>query len=642
MGSIRQLIASVALLLLAGTQVQGQQLERHELGLPDSLGRCNSVVVSYNQTYQINSAREATLSYRKVVTLLNGEERYGNHFYDFYDDDSKITTFKAAAFDAFGKEVFRTRNSDITDRRYTSQSSFYEDNRVKEVEVPCASYPCTVVLEVEKKVSNFTFVAGLSHWQPVHRGQSLKSASFTVQVPADNELLYQGHLLAEPEITAAGSDKVYRWNLENLPAQPDEPLAPAESATLPYLRVALADFEIDGYRGSYRSWADFGSFIRQIMDGRDELPDRLATEVRETVAGATTEREKIDRLYRFMQQRMRYVSIQLGIGGWQPFSADYVETNRFGDCKALSNYMGAMLKEVGIESYPVLINWNEQPDYFVSDAFTSSAFNHMVLYVPSQDMYLECTSNDAPTGYLGEDKQDRNVLWITPEGGKLMRTPALEPAANGHTRTVTLVVDEDGQTNVDLHATYYGGAQELFRVLVAELPDTRDQIKWLHARDLLPDVSGTGYSFTPYADRPEVEMRYRTSVKNYARKMGSRLFVPVNGYFAYHDIPADDGDRQLPIVATTTRFLVDTVNLQLPAELEFESGGGESITEFTHAAGEYQSRVIPTETGLRWIRTLKLLPVELPKEAYADYRQFFVDVSKADRMQVVVREKRSK
>ncbi len=631
------------MLLLAGTQVQGQKLESHELGAPDSLKGGSSVVVSYDVEYRVTSLNSATLSYRKVINLPSAHEaEHENQLYEFYDDDSKIINFKAAAYDASGAQTYRAKNSDINDSRFTSQSSFYEDNRVKHVEVPCASYPCTLVFEVEKKVADFSYVAGLPHWQPVHRGQSLVEASFTAYVPTSNELLYRSNLLPDPEVSTVGEEKVYRWAISNLPVQTRASTAPAESATLPYLRLAVADFEIEGYRGSYRSWADFGTFIAQIMEGRDQLPARLATEVREIAAQVDTEREQIDRLYQFMQQRMRYVSIQLGIGGWQPFAADYVEQNRFGDCKALSNYMGAMLSEVGIASYPVLINWSELPDYPVSESFTTSAFNHMVLYVPSQDMYLECTSNDAPTGYLGEEKQDRNALWITPEGGKLMRTPKLEPSENGHARTVNLTLDPSGQTEIDLHATYYGGAQELFRMLVAEIPDPRNQIKWLHERELLPDVSGTDYAFTPHAERPEVTMTYRTSVGNYVRKMGKRMFVPVNGYFAYHQIPDNDPDRALPIVTTKTRFLVDTVNLELPAELEFESGGGELLTAFSHPAGEYQARTIPTEHGLRWIRTLKLLPVELPKEAYADYRQFFVDVSKADRLQVVVRERRTK
>ena len=629
-------------LLLAGTQVQGQKLERGELGAPDSLRAATSIVVSYDVDYDITSPSAATLTYRKVVTLLNGDDPYGNQLFEFYDDDSKITSFKAAAFNAFGQEIFKAKGNDISDSRYTSQSSFYEDSRVKHVEVPCSSYPCTLVFEVEKRVADFGFVAGFSHWQPVTRGQSLVEASFTVHLPSSNKLLYRSHLLAEPAITTEGGGQVYRWSVSNLPAQAREPIAPAEPATLPYLRLGLNDFEIDGYHGSYRSWADYGKFMNQIMAGRDELPAPLAAKVRETVAGANTEWEKIDRLYRFMQERMRYVSIQLGIGGWQPFSATYVEENRFGDCKALSNYMGAMLKEVGIASYPVLINWNDQPDYPVTEEFTSPAFNHMVLYIPSQDMYLECTSNDAPTGYLGEGKQDRNVLWITPEGGKLVRTPALEPAANGLTRTVNVNLASTGETAVDIHATFYGGAQEEFRSFAARNADAREQLKRLHELDYLPDVSGSGYVLQTHPDRPEVDLRYRTSVTNYVRKLGKRMFVPINGYFAFNYIPDNDTDRQLPIVTHTARFIVDTINLDLPPELEFESGGGESLTAFSHAAGEYQCRVTPTETGLRWIRTLRLLPVELPKEAYADYRQFFLDVAKADRMQVVVREKRSK
>ena len=450
------------LLAWAGTQVQSQKLAPTPLAVPDSLRTGSSVVLEYQTEYHILDRSSATVSYRKVVTLLNPAHKEGNVLREYYDDASKITSLAAASYDFLGNEIARAKASDVVDSRAHSEVTFYQDTRYQEVTLPCTSYPCTVVFEVEKRVRDFTFVAGFYDWSPIVREQALVYAAYTVTLPADNELLYRAHLLPPPTTSVDTKERTYRWEVGHHPAQAAEPYAPSPAATLPYLRVALADFEIEGYRGSYRDWQSFGTFMQTIMRDRDALPPRLAQEVREVVAGASDEREMIDRLYRFMQQRMRYVGVQLGIGGWQPFSAEYVELNRYGDCKALSNYMGAMLKSVGIESYPVLIYSNDKEYYPVGEDFSTSAFNHMIVYVPTQDMYLECTSHDAPTGYLGEGKQDRNVLWVTPEGGKLARTPKLTPAENGYTRTVDLGLADDATTSVAIHSTFYGGAHEAF------------------------------------------------------------------------------------------------------------------------------------------------------------------------------------
>lgn len=619
-----------------------QEAQLIALGIPDSLTQnANSVVRTYDVEYRVSSPRSATVKYRKVVTLLNEDHGSACQLVEWYDPDVKITRFNGTSYTALGQEITKLKRADIEDRPYLGNSTFYGDTRLKSGNLHCDSYPCTVVLEVEKDLKDFGMMQ-FPHWQPQRREQSVERAAFRAYVAEGNELLFNANLLPEPRQTIQDGERIYVWEVTNLPAQPEEPYAPPVTQTLPYLRLGLADFQIDDYTGSFSSWNDFGIFMRDIMAGRDELPEQLRQLAQETIAGATTDRERITRLYRLLQERTRYVSIQLGIGGWQPFPVDYVEANRYGDCKALSNYMGALLQVAGIETYPVLINWNDDVRYPVESDFATSAFNHMVLYVPSEEMYLECTSTYAPAGYLGSGKEDRNVLWVTPQGGRLKRTPLLVPANNGYTRTLNLEVTENKLVNVDFTASFYGASQEPFRAFAAEIPDVKEQRKRLHEIGFLPDVSGKAFRLDVEPDRPVATLGYQTTVDNYLRKLGTRIFLPLNAYFAHEWTPEKNEGRQLPIVRNTARLLVDTINVSYPSNLEIESGADELVTSFSHAAGEYRSEVKPTKTGVRWIRSLKLQPVTLPKEAYADFREFFVEVARAERVQLVLREKKTK
>lgn len=103
------------------------------------------------------------------------------------------------------------------------------------------------------------------------------------------------------------------------------------------------------------SWNDFGKFIASLNKGRDQLPENIKVKVDELTRGVSDPLEKIIRLYGFMQQNTRYISIQLGIGGWQPFSAEFVGQKGYDDCKALTNYMQSLIKHAGIKSYYALI-----------------------------------------------------------------------------------------------------------------------------------------------------------------------------------------------------------------------------------------------------------------------------------------------
>lgn len=620
------------LLFLAGTQVQSQPVSL--------LSNANSVVNSYDVTYRVSGDASATVAYKKVVTLLNDKHQGKNFLREWYDSDTKLSTFKATVTDVLGKEIWASKKSDWKDERYTSEGTFYEDSWYRTVEAPCHGYPCTLVFEVEQKLSGFGMMA-FPHWQPQERDQAVVAATFTAYLPSDNELLYDSRQTGDPFVTTAGKETVYSWRVDSLFAQQMEPLAPPATETLPYLRVGLAKFRIDDYQGSFTDWNSFGNFMATIMAGRDQLPDQLERQVNSIILGAESELERIDLLYQFMQQRMRYVGIQLGIGGWQPYSADYVETNRYGDCKALSNYMGALLKHVGIESYPVLIHRSDRSHYPVSENFATSAFNHMVLYVPTQTMYLECTANDYPTGYFGEDKQDRNALWITPAGGKLVRTPSLKPADNGYVRKTSLTLGEERQVSYSVSAEYFGAAQEIHRAILSYSADRKDQIKALNNLHYLPDVTGEKFAYEVDPASPRARLSYSTLLQNHTRNLGSRIFMPINPH-PYDMVPAAVPARQLPVETTEARFFVDTVNLRIPAGLEIESGAFTEPISYAFAENEYHAELQPLPEGVQWIRSLKLVPVSLPAEQYADYREFMIAVSKAERFQLVLKERRTK
>lgn len=638
--NMRHALPLLLLLLPWHPALRAQDMAYAALTIPQRLqDNAKSVVRQHEKVYTVHSDEEATLYERIVVTLLKDGHDDANRLVVYYDDESKITRFKATLYDALGQKIRHARRSEIEDVMAISSGQFYTDSRVKTTVLDHLSYPFTVEFEYEKSLRG-SGMFKFPHWLPVSYDQSLQQASFTAIVPDDNTLHYHANKLPDPTVTQEDGNTIHRWTLADQPAVLREPDAPSLTTTMPYLRTTLARFHTGDYPGSMDDWQAFGVFMQQLIAGRDVLPPELAELVRTTTAGLTTDREKIDALYRLLQERTRYVGVQLGIGGFQPFSATYVEENRYGDCKALSNYLGAMLKSVDIESYPVLIDWNDRQFFSVANDFATSAFNHMVLYVPGEDMYLECTSNVAPPGYLGEEKEDRNVLWVTPEGGKLARTHKPRPSDHAALRTVRLELAADGSADFAMTGRYDGGVQESIRYFLRSEQEEKKRLEALERAGWLPDVGGR-FTVDCRADEPVTTITYATELPDYARRMGKRLFLPVNKFNAYDNVPDKLTERKLPISRVQTRFYVDTVHITLPAELEVESKG-EAVVEFTHAAGKYRAELSTSDNTLTWVRTLTLLPAELPAEAYADYRGFFADVAKADKRKIVLRERRSR
>ena len=607
--------------------------------IPTSLQENAESVIRYeSHQFELKDDDRAVIKYEKVVTILHMDS--DAHFqYVLYGPDARLIGFVATLYDATGEKIREARNNDFTDGLAVG-NNFYVDIRYKSVDLQHGQLPYTIHFKYELAVKDVGLFYNMPHWSPVDYDQSCAYAELQIVHPADNPIYTEVNEVNTPARQTENRKTMLKWTLEDFPARQSEWGAPPGLTNLPYVLAGFQRFEMEGYSGSFESWQDFGAFLYQLNEGRQELPPELQQEVLEVVAGATTNAEKIDRLYRFLQERTRYVSVQLGIGGWQPFPATYVEENRYGECKALSNYMRAILQAVDITSYPVIIEAGDRPDYEIHEGFVTNAFNHQMLYVPEEELYLECTSNTAPTGYMGDWTADRTVLLLTPEGGQLARTPKPLPSDNAAIQNVNIQVQEDGSVQMALSAEYYGARQELLRALTEEL-STEDQLEYLHRKGYLPALQQVEYDLVVNPDEPKAELNFSCELDRYARRMGQRMFLPINRYFAFDQVPPADNQRELPIQLRTARLLVDTISIELPELMEIESMG-EAITTIEHDRGTYRSEINVEGNQLRWVRVLQLFPVELPAEAYAELRDFYIEVGRADARQIVLKERRTR
>jgi hypothetical protein len=153
----------------------------------------------------------------------------------------------------------------------------------------------------------------------------------------------------------------------------------------------------------------------------------------------------------------------LGIGGLKPFAAGFVDQKKYGDCKALTNYMYALLKAVGIRSHYAMINagTNEEP---ADLDFPADPFNHVILCIPFKNdtTWLECTSSTQPYGKLGAFTENRNALLVTEQGGRLVNTPKSTTADNQFNSLVQVKLDAEGGAVASVKIKSSGEYRDLF------------------------------------------------------------------------------------------------------------------------------------------------------------------------------------
>ena len=620
-------ISFISILLVLGlTWPLSAQLDQ------ELLGNANEIVESEG-TLELVSEQEARYTERHRITILNAESR-ANLFYVFYDPDNKILDLDADIYNITGEPVRKVRKSEIRDEAAVGGASIYTENRVKYIELNHAEYPYILEFTYTQRLKGIS-LASMPNWYFQKRSSSaVKSSKFTVVVPKNLDFQHQLYNLdADPQIWESGGKTTYHWSAQNLPAYSLEPYSPPYHEQAPILRLTPARFKIDDYQGSMESWDAYGEFLHELWRGRDQLPPDLANEIQELTADAATTDEKIARVYRHMQENKRYVSVQLGIGGWQPFSASYVEEHGYGDCKALSNYMKSALQVLGIESYPVIVEASHSRPYEVEDDFVDPDFNHAILYVPKEDMWLECTSPINPAGYLGRFTNNRRVLLVTPEGGRLAWTPNLGPEENVSQEALMVRLAADGSAELDYRAEMHGIMQESWRrnEYYLSKEEVKDRVR---RKGKLPTMTLDEVALESDPDQARSELAFTASTKRYAARAGKRLFVPLNVICPRTKVPDPVENRGQPVVVSYGYTESATMDFQLPAGYRVESLP--KATDLDTPFGRYSLSVEEIEGGVRVERNFVLLDDEQPAESYTEFREFLQQVVKSDATKMVL------
>ena len=292
---------------------------------------------------------------RFVVTILN---QNGDDWADVainYDKLEKISDLKVNVYDQMGSLIRKVKSSEIKDVSTFDGFSLFSDNRVKHVDVEQSIYPYTVEIDYSK---DYKYIFN-------NQGSAILSSPRTSVQKFKYEVTFPTTLtprfkvlnsdLKPRRVTNSDGTETMTWETANIPGLKTEPAGPSFRDINPEIMAAPTLFEFSGYSGDMSTWTGLNDWILLINKGRDAIPESTRQKVVELTKGLKTNEEKVKVLYEFLQSKTRYVSIQLGIGGYQPFEASVVDQVGYGDCKALSNYMVSLLKAADIKGYYTLI-----------------------------------------------------------------------------------------------------------------------------------------------------------------------------------------------------------------------------------------------------------------------------------------------
>ncbi len=604
--------------------------------IPKELKANAKAVIRTNDiTLELISENRARMKVYYAITILNENGLSNSYFMQPYDKFSKVRDISGAVYDANGKKIKRIKADDIQDFSNISGYSLFDDNRTKYIDPEYRSVPFTV------EYSYTVVYTGILDYPDFYLfddyNVSIMKSSF--KIFTDQEIPFQ---LLEKNITEdnrklKGPDS-YLWTFNNVKAIREESFSMPISELIPNVQIAPNQFNIDGYTGNSETWENIGRWIFNLNFGRNELREETVVHIKNLVKDATTKQDSIRILYEYMQNKTRYVSIQIGIGGWQPFDALTVDKLSYGDCKALTNYTKALFDAVGIRSHYALVSAGRMAAPIIQD-FPSIQFNHTILCVPvnNDTLWLECTSQDIPCGYTGTFTSDRKALLILENESKIAHTTILSKEHNIQSRNIKVNLYNNGNGNALVNTRYSGLYFDLTRPVLSM--DDKDKRNEIIKQIDIPNFDLLDFSHTQVKSlKPVIQEQLEIGLNNYGTFIGDKMLIRLNLMSLVKAPPYENQKRKSEINIRWPITIIDTVNYSLPSDYHIDIiPENKSIqSDF----GSYHTTVSVSNSELLYIRQFTLNKGIYPPEDYFDFIDFFENLAAAEKCKISLVETR--
>ncbi|AZQ60737.1 DUF3857 domain-containing protein [Flammeovirga pectinis] len=621
----KQLI--IVLMLLMIGQLNAQSLDSID---PNLIKGANSVILSSTRDFKVLDEGSAELHFTKKIVILNKEGKDEAQMVVFYDNSSSISDFKGSIYQNGFKKPKKFKTTEIIDRSTESSGSVsVTDGRVQYIDPTLTTYPVIIEYSYTKKYSGlFSYPT----WYPVSDfKQFVLSSSYTLDIPKGFKFRQKIKGIEDPIVSEKEGREIYNWSVNNLPIIKSEAMHLPVYEIFPSVEVQPYGFEYEKTKGRLDTWTTFGDYIYSLNKGTWDLSDETKLEIKELTKSASSDLEKAQIVYNYLQNKVRYISVQLGIGGLKPANSLQVDTKGYGDCKGLSNYMYTLLKEVGVESRYAIIYGGRNPSK-VDVEMVGTQFNHAILCLPTvaDTVWLECTSQTTPFGYLGKFTGNRKALLIEDGHSKLVNTTSYRVDDNLQTRKSVVKINNNGGALVEGDLVGRGYQFGNFSHW-EQLPDKELRERFLRSYALTTsELVNLSIDIDKSYPDPSATLAYVVEVKDFGKNISEGKLIPLFPYYGDYSLPKKYRSRKLAFSLKYDYKDVDEIEFHLPEGTSIEElpTSKEILSDF----GSYRSSFTKVSTSIYlYKREFITTKGEFEASRYKDYYAFRTKIKKADK-----------
>lgn len=585
------------------------------------------------------------------ILRVTAKEHYGVAYAN-YDAETKVLNMHAWCIPAQGKDYeVKEKEAIETSLLGVSNGELVTDFRTKLLPIPAADPGNIVGWEIEQEERPFVLQ---DLWQ-FQKQIPVRESRLTLQLPPGWEYRATWLNYAETKESPSGNNQ-WQWIVTDVKAiKREDDMPPWEGVAGQLLITFLPPGGTE--KKGFETWADIGKWEGNLEQGRRDPSPNISQKVKELTAGKTSTVEKMQALGEFVQRDIRYVAIELGIGGLQPHSARDIYEHHYGDCKDKATLMGAMLKEIGVDSYYISINTTRgavngqtpaHPYWFnheiigihlpddVLDVDASAIYQHPKL---GRILIFDPTDDLTPFGQLRGELQANYGLLVTSEGGELIQLPQLPPAKNGVHRSGKFQLNANGDLSGDVTEMHLGDRAAQQRYYFRKAQKDTDKIKAIEG--LLGNSLGN-YQITKAAvgnlndTKLPLQYQYSFAVGKYAKPAGNLLLVrPRVLGNASTDLLEKKEPRKYPVEFEGPERNAMSYEITIPAGYEVDELPPPVDVEYSF--GGYHAKTVAQGNTLKYTRTYEIKQLSVPVSQAEDLKKFYRIIASDERNTAVLK-----
>jgi len=619
--------------------------------LPEHDEKTNAILLYSEDVLSVQSNGKIKKVERQVYKILRPDGRqYGTIRADF-DAESKINNIHGWCIPLQGKDYeVKEKDAIETGLLGVQNGELMTDLKSKILTIPAADPGNVVGYEIEQELRPYVMQ---DIWSVQRVEVPVREAHYTLQLPPGWE--YKAVWSNHPEVTPSGGGGQWQWVVNDVKAIKPERGMPPWQSVAGFMVVSLFG-SASGRNNGFQDWKAMGLWENGLATGRREASPEIKKKTVEITANAPTTLAKMRALAEFMQRDIRYVAIQLGIGGWQPHPAPEIFLHKYGDCKDKATLLSTMLNEIGVESYYLDINTERGT---ITPATPATRwFDHVVLAIrlpdglndPSLHMIIshpklgrllifDPTDEFTPFGLLRGELQESYALLVTPDGGELIKVPQLPTAMSGVVRTAKLALTSTGTLSGEFVEQRNGDYGTQQRASLKSVTKDADRVKFI---EMLISHSLSSFQITRASisnlNRVDEPFGYQYSLvaQNYAKPAGNLLLLRPRVLGSNSsDLLEKKEPRMFPVEFDGPAKNMDTIEITLPVGYEVDDLPPPVNADYSFAS--YHSKTEVDGNTLKYTRTFEVKELSVPLSKVEDLKKLYRIIAGDERNTAVLK-----